>query len=59
MKLKAYQKPNRLKPKGSQSRRPMREFGFPLEVKGKVVNMITASGVEVQNTTKQDVKGVW
>ena len=25
--VKAYQKPNRLKPKGGQSRRPMREFG--------------------------------
>ena len=25
--IKAYQKPNRLKPKGSQCRRPMREFG--------------------------------
>ena len=25
--VNAYQKPNRLKPKGGQSRRPMREFG--------------------------------
>ena len=25
--VKAYQKPNRLKPKDSQSRSPMREFG--------------------------------
>ena len=30
-----------------------------VEVKGKVVNVITASGVEVQNTTKQDAKSVW
>ena len=26
-----------------------------VEVKGKVLNVITATGVEVQNTTKQDV----
>ena len=30
-----------------------------VEVKGKVLNVITATGVEVQNTTKQDVKSVW
>ena len=30
-----------------------------VEVKGKVVNAITASGVQVQNATKQDVKSVW
>ena len=30
-----------------------------VEVKEKVVNVITASGVEVQNTTKQDAKSVW
>ena len=55
--VKAYQKQNRLKPKG---RRPMREFGCEsCRSKGKVVNVINASGVEVQNTTKQDVKSVW
>ena len=30
-----------------------------VEAKGNVVNVITAPGVEVQNTTKQDVKSVW
>ena len=30
-----------------------------VDVKGKVVNVITASGEEVQNTTKQNVKSVW
>ena len=30
-----------------------------VEVKGKVVNVITASGVKVQNTTKQDATSVW
>ena len=57
--VKAYQKPNRLKPKGGQSRRPMRELVVSLvEVKEKVVNVITASSVEVQSTTKQDAKSV-
>ena len=30
-----------------------------VEMKGKVANVIAASGVEVQNTTKQNVKCVW
>ena len=58
--VKVCQKANRLKPKGGQSRRLMREFGCEsCRSKGKVVNVITASSVEVQNTTKQDVKSVW
>ena len=30
-----------------------------VEVKEKVVNVITASGEEVPNTTKQDTKSMW
>ena len=58
--VKTYHKPNRLKLKGGQGRRPSRKFGCEACRRvGKVVNVITASGVEVQNTTKQDVKSTW
>ena len=58
--VKAYQKPIRLKRKGGQSRRPMREFGCEsCRSKGEGSNVITASCVELKNTTKQDAKTVW
>ena len=58
--VKAYQKPNQLKPKGVRVGGLCENLVVSLvEVKEKVVNVITASGVEVQNTTKQDAKTVW